>query len=45
MTIFDGNGFINNAKLTINMDIKGNEFDTATIGQITKHEICHGIGK
>ena len=45
LTIFDGNGFINNAKLTINMDIKGNEFDTATIGQITKHETCHGIGK
>jgi hypothetical protein len=24
--------------------VKGNEFDTATIGQVTKHEICHGIG-
>ena len=45
MTIFDGNGFINKAKVTINMDMKGNEFDTATIGQIVKHEICHGIVK
>jgi hypothetical protein len=24
--------------------VKGNEFDTATIGQVAKHEICHGIG-
>jgi predicted SprT family Zn-dependent metalloprotease len=44
LTIFDGNGFINKAKVTINMDVKGNEFDTATIGQVAKHEICHGIG-
>lgn len=36
VTIFDGNGFINKAKVTINMDVKGNEFDTATIGQVTK---------
>lgn len=26
------------------MEVKGNEFDTATIGQVAKHEICHGIG-
>ena len=44
MTIFDGNGFINKAKVTIHMEVKGNEFDTATIGQDAKHEICHGIG-
>ena len=44
MTIFDGNGFINKEKVTINMEVKGNEFDTATIGQVAKHEICHGIG-
>jgi hypothetical protein len=43
LTIFDGNGFINRAKVTITMDMKGNEFDTATIGQIAKHETCHGI--
>lgn len=44
MTIFDGNGFINKAKVTIHMEVKGNEFDTATMGQVAKHEICHGIG-
>lgn len=44
MTIFDGNGFINKAKVTIHMEVKGNEFDTATIGQDAKHKICHGIG-
>lgn len=44
MTIFDGNGFINKAKVTIHMEVKGNEFDTATIGQVAKHELCHGIG-
>ena len=45
MTIFDGNGFINKAKVTIHMEVKGNEFDTATKEQIAKHEICHGIVK
>jgi hypothetical protein len=44
VTIFDGNGFINKEKVTIHMEVKGNEFDTATIGQVAKHEICHGIG-
>jgi predicted SprT family Zn-dependent metalloprotease len=44
VTIFDGNGFINKARVTLNMNVKGNEFDTATIGQVAKHEICHGIG-
>ena len=44
LTIFDGNGFINKAKVTINMDVKGNELDTARTGQVAKHEICYGIG-
>jgi IMP cyclohydrolase len=44
VTIFDGNGFINKARVTLNMDVKRNEFDTATIGQVAKHEIRHGIG-
>lgn len=44
ITIFDRNGFLDNAKVTIYKDAYGYKFDTATIGQVVKHEMGHALG-
>jgi hypothetical protein len=36
-TFYDG--YIEKAKITINKEVQGYEFDTKTIGQVAKHEI------
>jgi predicted Zn-dependent protease len=44
ITTFDNYGFLDNAKVTINKDAYGYEFDTSSIEQVAKHEMGHALG-
>jgi predicted Zn-dependent protease len=43
VTMYDQSGFLDYAKVTIYKDA-GYEFNTATIGQVAKHEMGHALG-
>jgi Matrixin len=44
ITISNGYGFLVNAQITIYKGVQEYEFDTATIGQVAKHEMGHALG-
>ena len=44
ITISNAYGFLVNAQITIYKGVQGYDFDTATIGQVAKHEMGHALG-
>src|ERR671918_756306 len=44
ITISNGYGFLVNAQITIYKGVQEYDFDTATIGQVAKHEMGHALG-
>jgi hypothetical protein len=44
VTIFNADGFLDNAQITVFKGVEDYDFDTAIVGQVAKHEMGHALG-